>query len=214
MPEAAQVILKTKDKMKEKRLMELRAVENPVNEDMIVEGYALTLNTPTVMWEYEGRKYYEVIAPGALDECDMSDVPFKYNHSDDVMIMARTRNKTLQLTKDAKGLFIKATIAPTQAGKDLYTLIKRGDIDKMSFAFSVEEESYNSESRTRTILKFKKIWDVAAVDTPAYDTTSISARSFFEVEAEKERKVLENTELRKTAQKVSLELINTINGGI
>lgn len=193
--------------------MELRAVDNTDNDEMIVEGYALTFNKPTVMWEYEGRKYYEVIAPGALDECDMKDVPLKYNHSDNVMIMARTRNKTLTLTRDSKGLYIKASIAPTQAGKDLYTLIKRGDIDKMSFAFTVEEESYNSESRTRTILKIKKLWDVAAVDTPAYDTTSISARSFFEAEAEKERKVLENAELRKIAQKINLELLNTINGG-
>lgn len=198
---------------KEKRLMELRVMDNPPEDEMIVEGYAITLNTPTVMWEYDGIKYYEVIAPRALDNTDMSDVPFKYNHSDDVMVMARTRNKTLQLTKDEKGLRMKASIAPTQAGKDLYTLIKRKDIDKMSFAFTVEEDSYNSESHTRTILKIKKLYDVAAVDTPAYDTTSISARSFFEAEAEKEHKALENAQLRKLAQKVSLELLNTINGG-
>ena len=82
--------------------MELRAMENPPDDEMIVEGYAITLNTPTVMWEYDSNKYYEVIAPNALDSTDMTDVPFKYNHSDNVMIMARTRNKTLQLTKDDK----------------------------------------------------------------------------------------------------------------
>jgi HK97 family phage prohead protease len=177
--------------------MELRVMDNSINDEMIVEGYAITLNTHTVMWEYDGRKYYEVIAPEALDNTDMKDVPLKYNHSDNVMIMARTRNKTLQLTKDSKGLHVKASIAPTQSGKDLYTLIKRGDIDKMSFAFTIEEDSYNTESRTRTILKIKKLYDVAAVDTPAYDTTSISARNFFEVEADKEYKALENAELRK-----------------
>jgi phage head maturation protease len=67
----------------------------------------------------------------------------------------------------------------------------------MSFAFTVEEDSYNSESRTRTILKIKKLYDVAAVDTPAYDTTSISARSFFEAEAEREKTLVEaNKQLR------------------
>lgn len=177
--------------------MELRAMESLNEDEMIVEGYAITINTPTVVYEYEGNKYYEVIAPNALDNTDMKDVPLKYNHSDNVMIMARTRNKTLQLTKDLKGLYIKASIAPTQAGKDLYTLIKRGDIDKMSFAFTVEEDSYNVESRTRTILKIKKLYDVAAVDFPAYDTTSISARSFFDMEIQKERKALEDANLRK-----------------
>lgn len=179
-------------------MMELRiAAEQQNEEKMVVEGYAVTINTPTVMWEYNGIKYYEVIAPGALDETDLSDVPFKYNHSDSVMIMARTRNKTLELTVDEKGLFIRATIAPTQSGKDLYTLIKRGDIDKMSFAFTVSEESYNTDTRTRTILKIKKLYDVAAVDAPAYDTTSISARNFFEAEADKEYKALDNANLRK-----------------
>lgn len=182
---------------KEIRIAELQLMENPVDEKMIVEGYAVTINTPTVMYEFGGVKYYEVIAPGALDGCDMSDVPFKYNHSDAVMIMARTRNKTLKLQIDEKGLYINAELAQTSAGKDLYTLIKRKDIDKMSFAFTVKEESYNVETHTRTIMKFEKIWDVAAVDTAAYNTTSISARSFFELENEKELKALENAELRK-----------------
>jgi HK97 family phage prohead protease len=127
----------------------------------------------------------------------MKDVPFKYNHSDAVMVMARTRNKTLELMPDDQGLMIRATLADITAGRDLYALIKRGDIDKMSFAFTVTEQSYNKDTRTRTIIKLKRIWDVSAVDIPAYSDTSISARSFFEAEAEKERKVLESAELRK-----------------
>jgi phage head maturation protease len=67
----------------------------------------------------------------------------------------------------------------------------------MSFAFTVLEDSYNNESRTRTILKFKKIYDVAAVDNPAYDTTSISARSFYEAVAKEEFEALESVALRK-----------------
>jgi HK97 family phage prohead protease len=180
---------------KEIRLMNANVAEN--TEKMIVEGYAVTLNTPTVMYEYEGNKYYEVIAPGALDETDLTDVPFKYNHSDDLFIMARTRNKTLSLKVDEKGLFISAELADIQQARDLYTLIKRGDVDKMSFAFSVAEDSYNSDSRTRTILKIKKLYDVAAVDTPAYDTTSISARSYYEQAASDEMKALERATRRR-----------------
>lgn len=182
---------------KEYRMMEVRAIQEPDSEDMIVEGYAIRFNEPTVMYEIDGVKYYEVIDKAALDNADLRDVPFKYNHSDNVMIMARTRNKTLELIKDEQGLFIRAKLAPTTAGKDMYQLIKRRDIDKMSFAFTVEEDSYNRDTHTRIIKKIKKVWDVSAVDTPAYDTTSISARSFFELEREKEQKALERAELRK-----------------
>jgi HK97 family phage prohead protease len=182
---------------KEIRTMELRAMDNPPDNNMIVEGYAVVYDAPTVMYEFDGIKYYEVIARGALDSADMTDVPMKYNHSDDIMIMARTRNKTLSLAVDDKGLFISANLAQTSAGKDLYELTRRGDIDKMSFAFTVAEETYNKDTRTRTITRFKKIYDVAAVDMAAYSDTSISARSFFELENEKERKALENAELRK-----------------
>lgn len=185
---------------KEYRLMEVRAAPDMSNDEMIVEGYAIRFNEPAV-FDILGTEYREIIAPTALDGADMRDVPFKYNHSDSVMIMARTRNKTLELIRDTNGLFIRAKLADTTAGRDLYTLIKRGDIDKMSFAFTVDYENdgeeYDRKTRTRTIKRIKKIWDVAAVDTPAYDTTSISARSFFELEREKERKALERAELRK-----------------
>lgn len=184
---------------KERRsTMEIRPLEmEDDDQDMIVDGYALKYDSPTVLYEIDGQNYSEVILRGALDGADLTDVPFKYNHSDHVMIMARTRSKTLKLTPDDQGLYMEANLAKTSAGEDLYELVKRGDIDKMSFAFTVAEDAYDKQTRTRIIKKIKKIWDVAAVETPAYDTTSISARSFFEAEAEKERKVLENAELRR-----------------
>ena len=183
---------------REIRIAELRALD-PVEgqEGMLVEGRAIVYDSPTVMFESGGVKYMEVIARGALDGADMKDVPFKYNHSDAVMVMARTRNNTLELVPDDQGLLIRANLADITAGRDLYALIKRGDIDKMSFGFTASEESYNKDTRTRSITKFKRIWDVSAVDTPAYSDTSISARSFFEAEAERERKALESAELRK-----------------
>jgi HK97 family phage prohead protease len=175
-----------KDKTKrEWRAIELRALDpDPDSSEMIVEGRAVVYNSPTLMWEYDGVKYYEVIQRGALDGADLSDVPFKYNHSDNVMIMARTRNKTLELIQDEQGLLIRARLANTTAGRDLYELIKRGDIDKMSFAFTTREEAYDKETRTRKIIRLKKIWDVAAVDIPAYDDTTISARSWAEAQSE------------------------------
>ena len=172
-------VKKMGEKKREIRLAELRALDLE-NDNQLVQGYALVFDQPTVLYEYGGVEYKEVIARGALDEADLTDVPFKYNHSDNVMIMARTRNKTLQLTIDDTGLLINADLAKTTSGKDMYELIRRGDIDKMSFAFRVKEDSYDRETNTRTILKISKLYDVAAVDMPAYDQTSISARSYFE----------------------------------
>ncbi len=182
---------------KEIRMMEIKAQEQTEdNNQQIVEGRAAVYNAPTVICEIDGIEYREVIDTGAFDSADLSDVPFKYNHSDNVMIMARTRNKTLELSVDNQGLFIRANLANTTAGKDLYTLIQRGDIDKMSFAFTVAQEMYDAPNRTRHIQKIDKVWDVSGVDVPAYDTTSISARSFFELEREKEKKAMEIAELR------------------
>jgi uncharacterized protein len=194
---------------KEQRLLELRAVQTePDSKEMIVEGRAVVFNSPTVIWEYDGIKYYEVVDSKALDGCDMSDVVFRYNHSQDVMIMARTRKGSLQLIKDDIGLNIKATLFDIAPARDLYTLIKEGAIDQMSFSFVVAEDSYNQDTRTRTILKFKKLYDVAAVDMGAYSDTTISARSFFELEREKERKVLESAELRKKELGLKVKLLN------
>ncbi len=176
---------------REVRIAEIRAIEPAVQGEMIVEGRAIVYDSPTVMYEIDGIKYYEVIAEGALHGADLRDVPFKYNHSSSVMIMARTRNRTLELIPDDQGLLIRANLANTTAGRDLYELVKRGDIDKMSFAFTVLEDSYDRDTRTRKIRKFKRIWDVSAVDTPAYADTSISARSYFQAQAEAERQAAE-----------------------
>lgn len=188
--------LKSFIRPREIRMLDVSAVVEPVEEtaEMIVEGYAIRFNEPAI-FRLNDVEYREIIAPTALDNTDMSDVPLKYNHSDNIMIMARTRNKTLQLIKDEKGLKIRAKLANTTAGRDLYELIKRGDIDKMSFAFTVRKDKYDKETRTRTILDIEKIFDVSAVDMPAYDTTSIYARSFAELE--REANMLESMEKRR-----------------
>lgn len=177
---------------REIRMAEIRAVE-PVGDEheMIVEGRAIVYESPTVLFEIDGVRYHEVIARGALDGADLKDVPFKYNHSDNVMVMARTRNKTLELIPDEQGLLVRAKLANTTAGRDLYELIRRGDVDKMSFAFTVEKDEYDRDTRTRRILRFRRIWDVSAVDTPAYQDTYISARSYFMAQAEAERRAAE-----------------------
>lgn len=158
------------------------ASENEENKQL-VEGYAAVFNQRTLIWESEwsGWKYMEVIDRNAFDGADMSDTVFKYNHGDIAMVLARASNNTLVMNTDDKGLRISADIIDTNNGTDVYKLIKRGDLNKMSFAFTVKNERSESDREnkiyTRTITAFDKIYDVAVVDFPAYDGTSIQARS-------------------------------------
>lgn len=163
------------------RSAELNA-ENP--QEMIVEGYAVRFNSPTVLFEFEGVEYFEEIAADAFADTRMSDVIFNYNHGGKVL--ARTRNNTLELLVDEKGLFIRAHLEGTAEGRALYEEIKGGYIDRMSFKFTIAEEEYDEISRKWTIKKVKRLYDVSAVDIPAYDDTSISARKeFLEADAQK-----------------------------
>ena len=172
---------------------ELRQAEN--SDGLYVEGYALTFDQPTVIAEIDGMEFKEMIDRRSLLNANLSDVIFHYNHGGKVM--ARTRNKTLELSVDEQGLFVRARLDGTDEGRKLYEEIRGGYIDRMSFSFTVGEERYDRENRMRVIEGIKRIYDVSAVDIPAYDTTSISARSFFEAVAEEERKALDSAELRR-----------------
>lgn len=164
------------------RHFEVRAQEE---EGMFVEGYAAVFDHSTVMFEYDGVEYKEVICRGAFDKAQMSDVVMNFDHQGKPV--ARTKNSTLNLTIDDIGLKIKADLSGTQEARTLYEEIKAGYIDKMSFAFTVADESYDKATHTRSINGIKRLYDVAAVSIPAYDSTLIQARSFFEAEAERER---------------------------
>jgi hypothetical protein len=164
------------------------------NRELIAEGYAAKFNSPTVLFEVDGVEYREVILPGAFDGADMSDVIFQFDHKGKVL--ARNSNGTLEFNTDAVGLKIKALLHGTKEGRELHEEIDGGYVNKMSFRFKVGEERYDRATRTRTIVKFKKIYDVSAVSIPAYDDTSISARSFFEAEAEKEKREAADAEQR------------------
>lgn len=165
------------------------------SEEYGVKGTAVVFDTPTVLFECDGVKYCEIIDRHAFDGCDLSDVIFNYNHGGKVV--ARLRNKTLALHVTERGLEVEADLSGTQAGRELYEEIDGGYIDKMSFSFSVREAKYDSVTHTRTITKVKKLYDVSAVDIPAYEETSISARSFFTEEHGKELAALEQARRRK-----------------
>lgn len=149
---------------------EFRAVETEDGK-MVIEGYPITFNAPATHWGMT-----EIIDRDALVECDMTDVPLRYNHEEAFLILARTRNTSLQLTADDIGLKMRAELIDTQSNVDIYKSIQAGLLDKMSFAFTTEKEEYDHDTDTRRILKIDKLWDVSVVDIPYYDTSSVYAR--------------------------------------
>lgn len=148
--------------------MQFRAEDTEDNK-MEIKGYAAVFNSP------ETYDYTEVIAPTAFDNADMSDVVLRYNHNDNFMVLARTRNKSLDLKVDEKGLFIDATLQDDiSEHRDIFNAIKSGLIDKQSFAFIVDEDEYDYDTDTRTITRIGKVFDVSVVDQPFYNDTDVS----------------------------------------
>lgn len=152
--------------------------------ELVVEGKAATIGDETILFKDKDYEAREIIERGAFDNADMSDVIFNYNHSG--RVYARTRNNTLKLDLREDGLYMIATLrANDQGHKELYEDIKSGTIDRMSFAFHVSENDWETKENDETMIDVRhitnidKIYDVSAVDIPAYDETDISARSAF-----------------------------------
>lgn len=113
------------------------------------------------------------------------DVRFLINHdsmSAAGLPLARTKNSTLELREDPKGLRVYAELAPTTLAQDLRILVKRADIDQMSFGFSMREGGKDVWSEedgelVRTIVSFGALFDVSPVVFPAYPQTDAAMRS-------------------------------------
>jgi len=156
--------------------MELRAMDK--EEKRTVRGYAAT---------FESRSgdlggFIESIDREAFSETDMEDVRALFNH-DSNFVLGRTKAGTLRLMVDENGLAYEIDMPDTQLGRDMYESIKRGDISQSSFAFTIEDDEYRKEGDTvyRTIKKIKKLYDVAPVTFPAYESTSVQARKINEL---------------------------------
>lgn len=186
-------------------MMPLAAInsEKRIESDYYVEGLATTFE-PYELYEHDGVKFYEQVDKNAFDGADMTDVIFQFDHCGKVL--ARNSNNTLGIEPTNKGLFIYADLSKSEAAKEMYREIDSGLVTKMSFAFTIEEDSYNRELRTRTILKIKKVYDVSAVSIPANASTDISARSYFDGVIEAQKQELLERRKRILSIKLSMEV--------
>lgn len=160
-------------------IFEVRAEETESGH--IITGRPIVYNSITDIGGFS-----EVIERGALDNADLTDVRFLTNHDLSKIPLARSRrnngNSTMQLTVDYEGMAIRVDLDTENNAEAsaLYSAVQRGDITGMSFMFSVTDERWedlDSEHPTRHILAIGTVIEVSAVTFPAYDSTSISARS-------------------------------------
>jgi HK97 family phage prohead protease len=158
----------------ERRTFTIKNVEARQAEDgtMRLSGYAAVFNNDSVP-----LPFIERIAPGAFRKTltETPDVRLLINHEG--LPLARTKNDTLRLHEDETGLYMDADLPDTQAARDLYTLVERGDVDQMSFAFRVIRQRWNEGRTERTLTELSLAdGDVSVVTYPAYPTTTVEAR--------------------------------------
>lgn len=190
---------------------EVRTREIAFNtSDNVLAGKAICFNEiSNVLYDNAAKKYFrEVIAPEAVTEelINNSDIKLLVDHAKD-KLLARSRNGqgSLKLELREDGLYFNCDCPNTTLGRDIYELIKRGDYSQMSFAFSdgvdkgdITWDFRSSDVPVRTVHKISGLYDVAIVQSPAYDQTSVSARSIEEAEQaqQEEEKPVEQEEVK------------------
>jgi HK97 family phage prohead protease len=167
---------KARSKMRksERRTFTVRNIEARQADDgtMRLAGYAAVFNEPSLP-----LPFIEKIMPGAFRKTlsETPDVRLLINHEG--LPLARTKNGTMRLYEDNKGLYFEANLADTTEARDLYTLVARGDVDQMSFAFRVIRQKWNMDKTERTLSEVSLAdGDVSIVTYPAYPATSVEAR--------------------------------------
>jgi len=169
---------------------EIRALHKSVeireedSGEIRVSGYAAVFGEETNI----GGMFTEEIRQGAFkDAVGRDDVVFLINHEG--LPLARTRSGTLTLREDDHGLYMEAALDPSDPDvRSIVPKMKRGDLDKMSFAFIPTRQSWDDKSKTpKRMIEEAQLFDVSIVTTPAYDGTEIGLRSFEQFKAEKSK---------------------------
>jgi len=188
--------------------------DEAAEERKIVRGYASVFSHPYTLYEDNEVVIQEQVDENAFNDADLSDVILQYNHEG--RVFARTKNGTLTVSPDKKGLAITADLSGTSIGGQLYEEIRGGYTTQMSYGYTVNGAEWSKRElkdgrilELRTITSVNKVYDVSAVSIPANDATTISVRNLSdgvieEIKAER-LKALE-LERRKLQLRIKMEV--------
>lgn len=172
--------------------MNVENVENEGKEEkqLKIEGYVNITNTPSdVILSEDGEPFTEKIEKGAFKKAldqQQNDINLLFEH-DKAMILASTKNGSLELAEDEKGLFIKATLLKSKLSEHIYELISKNFLEGMSFGFICKEAEMDTDENgnVQRVVKNLQLIEVSIVQQPAYNDTTLSTRSkSFELKAE------------------------------
>lgn len=145
------------------------------NGEPVIEGYFAVFNSDYFLWPGATER----VTPGAFADELHADVRALCDH-DTRIVLGRTAAGTLTLTEDERGLYgvIKINTADGDA-MNLYARVQRGDVSQCSFGFDILDEEYiiNPDGSELWLIRKVKLYEVSVVTFPAYEETSVSARS-------------------------------------
>lgn len=153
----------------------LNTRDNTNDDEMKITGYFVVFNSETNLYE----SVYEEISDKAFENIDLSDIRALADH-DTAKILGRTKSQTLSLSVDEKGLFGEITINKNDTeAVNLYERVKRGDIDQCSFGFNILNEimEQREDGSVKWTITEIELFEVSVVTFPAYQDTSVEARS-------------------------------------
>lgn len=162
--------------MGERRDLGFNAAEFRFADDdkRTLEGYASMFGN-----SYDLGRFDEVVEAGAFTRAlsEEQDVRALVDH-DPARVIGRSKNGTLEMREDSRGLFTRIYLPDTQEGRDLATLVDRGDLDAMSFGFTVQADRWEKkEGRNTRYITDVDLFDVSVVAFPANPDTSVALRS-------------------------------------
>lgn len=200
--------------------VELRAFNFEVRAEQDEQHGNILTGRPIVYDQKTDLGWYdEIIEQGALADTDLRDVRFLVNHNTDMIPLARSRNNntnsTMQMSIDEEGMLIRVDLDTenNSEAKNLYSAVERGDIDGMSFMFTVDGDKWDdidSEHPVRTITSISRVLEVSAVTFPAYEATSISARGL-DSALDNAKSSLENVKAEARARELKKQKIRILS---
>jgi uncharacterized protein len=165
-------------KKKETRIVDitnLQTRDGTGNEPVVISGYAAVFNSKTSIGDF----FEEVIAPGAFARTisENGDIRALFNHNWD-HVLGRTKNGTLKVEEDNRGLKFKVELPNTSLARDLAESLRRGDINQCSFGFFATNDTwdYAVEPAVRTLNEVE-LYEISVVSIPAYEDTEVALRS-------------------------------------
>lgn len=165
--------------------LHIRDTQTSNDGSHVISGTAVVFDQPS-----EAMPFIEYVSPLAFNGVDFSHVQLLYNH-DFSNILARVDAGTLKVSVDTKGLNFTATLPDTQLGNDTFANIQNGNLQGLSFGFTIADDSWGLDkdgNEVHTINQIGELYELSLTPIPAYQETSVKIERSLEQFRNEERK--------------------------